>query len=338
MGRGCTTGDVDHATHAFGQAGPLRDRLTTGVAGLTLSGGHGYLSRQYGLAVETAYRGGRGSGRRQFRLTASRPRTRTCCGRCAAAAELRCRDQLPLRHYPAGMIDGGPIIFDLSEAAAVLRWYREFQENAPDEFYIFLGLQAVPRAILSRRNIGTRRFAYCCLAQRIGGGWREGRQRHPRVAEADHRLGGRCPIEAPQLVPRTLPKGLQWYWKGHFREDIAGRGDRRASRPCRQAAKRGFLYAPHPIERRSPSAEEGRGRVGLLRRRLVDGDRRDRSGSGHVALKQWAQADIGGGSIRSISPAYANSYDGTTRATRGSRPPTAATTIASRRKRRSTIR
>src|SRR6185437_13198116 len=51
VGAGCTTGDVDHATHAFGQAVPFGIISTTGVAGLTLSGGHGYLSRQYGLAV-----------------------------------------------------------------------------------------------------------------------------------------------------------------------------------------------------------------------------------------------------------------------------------------------
>jgi len=52
VGPGCTNGDVDHATHAFGQAVPFGVLSTTGVAGLTLSGGHGYLSRQYGLAVD----------------------------------------------------------------------------------------------------------------------------------------------------------------------------------------------------------------------------------------------------------------------------------------------
>src|SRR5208283_4359061 len=49
---GCVTGDIDHATHAFGLAAPFGVVSTTGVAGLTLSGGHGYLSRQYGLAVD----------------------------------------------------------------------------------------------------------------------------------------------------------------------------------------------------------------------------------------------------------------------------------------------
>src|ERR1700755_3262504 len=49
---GCTPGDVDHATHAFGLATPFGVVSTTGVAGLTLSGGHGYLTRQYGLAID----------------------------------------------------------------------------------------------------------------------------------------------------------------------------------------------------------------------------------------------------------------------------------------------
>lgn len=46
VGPGCVTGEVDHATHAFGQATPFGVVSTTGVAGLTLGGGHGYLSRQ----------------------------------------------------------------------------------------------------------------------------------------------------------------------------------------------------------------------------------------------------------------------------------------------------
>ena len=52
VGAGCVSGDVDHATHAFGLAVPFGIISSTGVAGLTLSGGHGYLSRQYGLAVD----------------------------------------------------------------------------------------------------------------------------------------------------------------------------------------------------------------------------------------------------------------------------------------------
>src|SRR5262249_60710823 len=49
---GCTQGDVDHAAHAFGLAVPAGIVSTTGLAGLTLGGGHGYLSRKYGLTID----------------------------------------------------------------------------------------------------------------------------------------------------------------------------------------------------------------------------------------------------------------------------------------------
>jgi FAD/FMN-containing dehydrogenase len=52
VGPGCVQGDVDHATHAFGLAVPSGIVSTTGVAGLTLGGGHGYLSRKYGLTID----------------------------------------------------------------------------------------------------------------------------------------------------------------------------------------------------------------------------------------------------------------------------------------------
>ena len=49
---GCVWGDVDHATNAFGMATPSGFISTTGVGGLTLGGGIGYLSRQYGLTID----------------------------------------------------------------------------------------------------------------------------------------------------------------------------------------------------------------------------------------------------------------------------------------------
>src|SRR6516165_9935294 len=49
---GCTSGDVDHATHPFGLTVPFGIVSTTGVAGLTLGGGTGYLTRKYGLTID----------------------------------------------------------------------------------------------------------------------------------------------------------------------------------------------------------------------------------------------------------------------------------------------
>ena len=52
VGPGCTQGDVDHATHAFGLAVPAGIVSTTGIAGLTLGGGMSYLGRKYGLTID----------------------------------------------------------------------------------------------------------------------------------------------------------------------------------------------------------------------------------------------------------------------------------------------
>src|SRR5919202_3420161 len=49
---GCQLGDVDHATHAFGLATPFGIMSTTGVAGLTLGGGLGHLTRACGLSID----------------------------------------------------------------------------------------------------------------------------------------------------------------------------------------------------------------------------------------------------------------------------------------------
>src|SRR5690242_9922848 len=49
---GCTLGEVDHATHAFGLAVPSGLMATTGIGGLTLGGGTGYLARTYGLTID----------------------------------------------------------------------------------------------------------------------------------------------------------------------------------------------------------------------------------------------------------------------------------------------
>ena len=49
---GCRQGDVEHAAHAFGLAVPAGIVSTTGIAGLTLGGGHGYLTRKYGLTID----------------------------------------------------------------------------------------------------------------------------------------------------------------------------------------------------------------------------------------------------------------------------------------------
>src|ERR1019366_2843929 len=122
VGPGCVTGDVDHATHTFGQAVPFGIISTTGVAGLTLSGGHGYLGRQYGLACDCLIEADVVLADGSF-VTASEEDNpdllwalRGGCGNFGVVTSFL------FRTHPAKTLYGGPIIFDLSDAAAVMRW------------------------------------------------------------------------------------------------------------------------------------------------------------------------------------------------------------------------
>ncbi len=144
VGGGCTWGDVDHATHPFGLAVPSGIISTTGVGGLTLGGGHGYLTRRYGLTVDN--------------LLAAE--VVLADGRIVTASE----DEHPdlfwalrggggnfgivtsflFRGRPVHTVYGGPIVWPITEAREALRWYRDFIREAPRELYGWFGFHRVP--------------------------------------------------------------------------------------------------------------------------------------------------------------------------------------------------
>jgi FAD/FMN-containing dehydrogenase len=144
VGPGCTTGDVDHATYAFGQAVPFGIISTTGVAGLTLSGGHGYLSRQYGLAIDSLIEADVVLADGSFVTASESQNADLLWALRGGGGNFGVVTSFLFRTHPAKDVYGGPIVFDLSDAPAVMRWYREFQASAPNDFCIWLGLQSVP--------------------------------------------------------------------------------------------------------------------------------------------------------------------------------------------------
>jgi FAD/FMN-containing dehydrogenase len=144
VGAGCTTGDVDHATHAFGLAIPFGIVSTTGVAGLTLSGGHGYLSRQYGLAIDNLIEADVVLADGTFVVANKTNSPDLLWGLRGGGGNFGVVTSFLFKAHPASMVYGGPIFWELEDAARIMRWYRDFQTTAPDEFYVFLGLQTVP--------------------------------------------------------------------------------------------------------------------------------------------------------------------------------------------------
>lgn len=141
---GCRWGDVDHATHAFGLATVSGFISNTGVAGLTLGGGHGYLTRKYGLTIDNlrsvdvvlatgelvhanqnehadlfwALRGGGGN----FGVVTS----------------------FEFQLHPVDTVMGGPLFWPIDALEETLRWYREWMPQAGEDIYAFYMIGSVP--------------------------------------------------------------------------------------------------------------------------------------------------------------------------------------------------
>jgi FAD/FMN-containing dehydrogenase len=221
VGPGCTTGEVDHATHAFGQAVPFGIISTTGVAGLTLSGGHGYLSRQYGLAVDNLIEADVVLADGSFVTTNEDENTDLLWALRGGGGNFGVVTSFLFRTNPAKMLYGGPIIFEMSDASAVMKWYRQFQASAPDDFYIFLGLQSVPGTAPFPEEHWNKRMCVLLVAHNGAGGEAAVNRVRAQLPKPIIDWAGPIPYTALQgMFDPFYPKGMQWYWKGDFVKDL----------------------------------------------------------------------------------------------------------------------
>jgi FAD/FMN-containing dehydrogenase len=218
-GAGCVTGDLDHAAHAFGLAAPFGIISTTGVAGLTLSGGHGYLSRQYGLASDNLLEADVVLADGSFVTASESENADLLWALRGGGGNFGVVTSFLFRAHPVSIVYAGPIIWELSDAVEVMRWYREFQATAPDEFYIFLGLQVVPPGDPFPKEHWGKKI--CVLLVSHNGSTADGEKAVDAIRASLPKpiidWAGPMPYPALQsLFDGLYPKGLQWYWKGDF--------------------------------------------------------------------------------------------------------------------------
>jgi FAD/FMN-containing dehydrogenase len=216
---GCTTGDVDHATHAFGLAIPFGVVSTTGVAGLTLSGGHGYLTRQYGLAIDNLIEADVVLADGTFVKASTQDNADLFWGLRGGGGNFGVVTSFLFQANPASDVYAGPIFWELKDAAKIMRWYREFQASAANEFYVFLGLQTVPSGDPFPKDHWGKRI--CVLLVSHNGPVTDGEKAVNAVRSALPEpiidFAGPIPYTALQAMFDGLyPTGQQWYWKGDF--------------------------------------------------------------------------------------------------------------------------
>jgi FAD/FMN-containing dehydrogenase len=141
---GCTSGDVDHATHAFGLAVPFGIVSTTGVAGLTLGGGTGYLTRKYGLTIDNLLEADVVLADGGFVTASQSLHPDLFWALCGGGGNFGVVTSFLFQAHPVSTVYAGPIFWEATHAKDVMRAYRDFLQTAPEDLGAFVGLKTVP--------------------------------------------------------------------------------------------------------------------------------------------------------------------------------------------------
>ncbi|HET7389069.1 MAG TPA: FAD-binding oxidoreductase [Nocardioidaceae bacterium] len=144
IGGGALAGHVDEATHPAGLATTTPTVSTVGIAGFTLSGGISYLTRKHGLAVDNLV------GADVVLADGSRVRAGEggdedlLWGLTGGGGNFGVVTELRMRLHPVSVVTGGPMLFPLERTERLVRLYRDWMPQQPDDIYAFLALLTVP--------------------------------------------------------------------------------------------------------------------------------------------------------------------------------------------------
>src|SRR5580692_9216570 len=144
VGAGAKWADVDHATHAFGLAVPSGIIASTGVAGLTLGGGMGHLTRKYGLTIDNLLSVDMVLADGRFVVANAEENADLYWAVRGGGGNFGIVTSFLFEAHPVGMVCAGPMLWNLEDAADVMKWYREFITQAPEEMNGFFAMMSVP--------------------------------------------------------------------------------------------------------------------------------------------------------------------------------------------------
>ena len=141
---GATWGDFNHATHAFGLATTGGIISTTGVTGLTLGGGIGYLARGCGLSIDNLISADMVTAEGKFVTASADDNEDLFWGLRGGGGNFGVVTSLQFRLHEVDQVFAGPIFYNLQDAGALLAMFDEFIQDAPEQFGGFPAFQIAP--------------------------------------------------------------------------------------------------------------------------------------------------------------------------------------------------
>ncbi len=223
VGAGCKWSDVDHATHAFGLAVPSGIVSSTGVAGLTLGGGMGHLSRKYGLTIDNLISADMVLADGSFVVASADENADLFWAIRGGGGNFGIVTSFLFEAHPVSTVCAGPMLWNMEDAADVMKWYREFITQAPEEMNGFFAFLTVPPGPPFPEELHMRKM--CGIVWCYPGSLEQAnaildpiRQYRPPAFEFF------APMPFPMLqglFDAIYPPGLQWYWKADFFKELS---------------------------------------------------------------------------------------------------------------------
>jgi FAD/FMN-containing dehydrogenase len=222
VGAGCLLREIDAATAVYGLALPAGIFGTTGIGGLTLGGGMGYLTRSYGLTIDNLLDAEVVLADGSVVHTSATEHADLFWALRGGGGNFGVVTRFRFRVHPVRMVQAGPMFWPLEDAPRVLRWYMEFIQRAPEEISGFFSFHCVPPVEPFPAELHGQKVCgifWCCTADesRVQAVLNEVRTVKAPMIDAV----GEMPFTAFQtMFDPLLPPGLQWYWKGDFIRDL----------------------------------------------------------------------------------------------------------------------
>ena len=142
---GATLGDLDHEAQAFGLATPVGINSTTGVAGLTLGGGFGWLTRKYGLTVDNLVEAEMVTADGQRVLASAHEHPDLFWAIRGGGGNFGVVTQFVFALHDVGpTVLCGLVVYPLEQARSVLERYRDYVATVPDELCVWAVLRKAP--------------------------------------------------------------------------------------------------------------------------------------------------------------------------------------------------
>jgi hypothetical protein len=222
-GGGCTWKVFNEATNAYGLATTGGIIGSTGIAGLTLGGGIGYLSRKHGLSCDNLVAAEVVTADGQVVVASEDEHEDLFWALRGGSGNFGVVTTFEYRLHPVDEIYGGPIVYPVDRAEDVLRFYREYIAEAPEELGGFVGFHVAPPLPFLPEEW---HFRNVCLAVLCWTGpIEEGERRVQPFLDVVPPVGahvGVMPYPALNTAfDELLPPGLQHYWKASFARELS---------------------------------------------------------------------------------------------------------------------